>query len=55
MVNKVPLTDLITDVSTKFDNNFDIEINTHGVTNQDNSGRCWSFAILNPLPATIHE
>ena len=49
IVNKVPLTDLITDASTKFDNNFDIEINTHGVTNQENSGRCWSFAILNML------
>ena len=49
IVNKVPLTDLITDASTKFDHSFDIEINTHGVTNQENSGRCWSFAILNML------
>ena len=43
MLNKVPLVELITDKDTKFDSNFNIEIKTHGIVNQNNSGRCWAF------------
>lgn len=49
MLNKVPLVELITDKDTKFDSNFNIEIKTHGIVNQNNSGRCWAFAGLNVL------
>ena len=49
MLNKVPLVELITDKDTEFDTNFNIEIKTHGVVNQNNTGRCWAFAGLNIL------
>lgn len=49
MLNKVSLVDLITDKDTEFDSQFNININTHGVVDQRNSCRCWSFAALNIL------
>ena len=49
MLNKVPLVDLIQDVDTKLNHEFSINIKTHNITDQEASGRCWSFAGLNIL------
>ena len=49
MLNKVPLVELITDKDTEFDSQFNIKIKTHGVVDQKNTGRCWSFANLSIL------
>ncbi len=49
ILNKVQLTELIQDESTKLSNDFNINIKTHGITNQEASGRCWAFAALNIL------
>ena len=48
-LNKVPLIDLITDSDTQFDSQFNINIKTHGISDQKQSGRCWTFASLNIL------
>ncbi len=49
MLNKVQLVDLIQDVDTKLSHEFSINIKTHSITDQEASGRCWSFAGLNIL------
>lgn len=49
MLNKVQLVDLIQDVDTKLNHEFSINIKTHNITDQEASGRCWSFAGLNIL------
>lgn len=49
ILNKVQLVDLIQDKDTKLSYNFSINIKTHGVVDQQFSGRCWSFAGLNIL------
>lgn len=53
MLNKVSLTDLIQDADTCLDQEFSINIKTHGVLDQQSSGRCWSFAGLNILREKI--
>ncbi len=55
MLNKVSLIDLIQDESTKLSQDFSINIKTHGITNQEASGRCWSFAALNILREKVIE
>jgi len=49
VLNKVQLVDLVQDKSTKFTEDFSINIKTHGVIDQEHSGRCWFFAGLNIL------
>lgn len=49
MLNKVPLIDLITDKDTQLKSQFNINIETHGISNQNQSGRCWAFGNLNIL------
>ena len=53
--NKVPLVDLVTDNDTNINMNFSLEIKTHKITDQNNSGRCWAFAGLNILREKIIE
>lgn len=55
MLNKVQLVDLIQDADTKLNNEFSINIKTHGITDQKASGRCWSFAGLNILREKVIE
>ena len=49
VLNKVQLVDLVQDKSTKLTEDFSINIKTHGVIDQEHSGRCWFFAGLNIL------
>ena len=49
VLNKVQLVDLVQDKSTELTENFSINIKTHGVIDQEHSGRCWFFAGLNIL------
>lgn len=51
--NKVSLIDLVTDKDTIINMNFSLELKTHNIINQNNSGRCWSFAGLNILREKI--
>ncbi len=53
MLNKVPLVDLIQDVDTELNEEFNINIKTHSITDQQSSGRCWLFAGLNILREKI--
>lgn len=55
ILNKVSLNDLITDQDTVLKNDFNININTHKVTDQKKSGRCWAFAGLNLIREQIIE
>ena len=55
ILNKVSITDLITDETTEFDKNFDISIKTHGITDQKSSGRCWAFSTANLLREKVIE
>lgn len=55
MLNKVQLVDLIQDEDTKLNNEFSINIKTHNITDQEASGRCWSFAGLNILREKVIE
>lgn len=55
MLNKVALVDLVTDKETTIDSEFNINIKTHNVTDQKNSGRCWAFAGLNILREKVIE
>lgn len=55
MLNKVQLVDLIQDEDTKLNNEFSINIKTHSITDQEASGRCWSFAGLNILREKVIE
>ena len=55
MLNKVKLVDLIQDNDTNLNQNFSINIKTHNVTDQEHSGRCWSFAGLNILREKVIE
>ncbi len=55
MLNKVQIADLICDVDTNLDQDFSIEIKTHGITDQGQSGRCWFFAGLNILREKVIE
>lgn len=55
MLNKVPLVDLVTDIDTNLECEFNINIKTHNVIDQQNSGRCWSFAGLNILREKVIE
>ena len=43
------LIDIVRDYKDNIDSCFNIEIKTHNVTNQNNTGRCWFFAGLNIL------
>lgn len=49
ILNKTALVDLVTNYEDSLDNSFNIEINTHSVVDQKNTGRCWSYAGLNIL------
>ncbi len=49
MLSKVSLVDLIQDSDTQINNEFNINIKTHSITDQKASNRCWSFAGLNIL------
>lgn len=53
VLNKSALIDLVTDNKDTLDVCFNIEVNTHKVTNQKLTGRCWSFAGLNILREDI--
>jgi len=55
MLNKVQLVDLITDKDTQISSQFNINIETHGITDQKFTGRCWSFANLNILREKVIE
>ena len=55
MLNKVKLVDLIQDQNTELNYDFNININTHGITDQKSSGRCWIFAALNILREKVIE
>lgn len=55
MLNKVKLVDLIQDNDTNLNQSFSINIKTHNVTDQEHSGRCWSFAVLNILREKVIE
>lgn len=55
MLNKVQLVDLIQDSDTQINHEFNINIKTHKVTDQQASGRCWSFAGLNILREIVIE
>lgn len=55
MLNKVKLVDLIQDNDTNLKQSFSINIKTHNVTDQEHSGRCWSFAGLNILREKVIE
>lgn len=55
MLNKVKLVDLIQDNDTNLNQSFSINIKTHNVTDQEHSGRCWSFAGLNILREKVIE
>lgn len=48
-LNKVAMIDLVTDADTVKETNFNINIKTHGVTDQQKSGRCWAFSVANVL------
>jgi len=49
ILNKTALVDLVTNYEDSLDTSFNIEINTHSVVDQKNTGRCWSYAGLNIL------
>ena len=55
MLNKVSLVDLIQDSDTQINHEFNINIKTHKITDQKESGRCWSFAGLNILREIVIE
>lgn len=55
VLNKVQLVDLIQDKDTKLTEDFSINIKTHGVIDQEHSGRCWLFAGLNILREKVIE
>lgn len=55
MLNKVQLVDLIQDIDTELNQEFSIDIKTHNITDQQASGRCWTFAGLNILREKIIE
>ena len=55
MLNKVSLIDLIQDSDTQINNEFNIEVKTHGITDQKESDRCWLFAGLNILREIVIE
>lgn len=47
VLNKTSLVDLVSDYHDKLDIAFDIDIKTHNVVDQKNTGNCWSYAGLN--------
>ena len=53
ILNKVQLVDLIQDSDTQMNQEFNINIKTHKVTDQQNSGRCWAFAGINLIKEKI--
>lgn len=53
--NKVPMIDLITDDDTNINMNFNITVKSSCISDQQNSGRCWSFAELNKLKEKVVE
>ena len=55
VVNKVQLVDLIQDSDTSLNYDFNINIKTHGITDQKSTGRCWAFAGLNILREKVIE
>ncbi len=55
MLNKVSLVDLIQDLDTQINHEFNINIKTHKITDQKSSGRCWLFAGLNILRKIVIE
>ena len=48
-VAKTPLIDLafVRQAAAKLDGEFEVEVKTHGVTAQQQSGRCWMFSVMN--------
>lgn len=52
---KVPMIDLIQDKTTTLNQEFNINIKTHHVTDQKSSNRCWIFAGLNILREKVIE
>lgn len=55
ILNKVSIVDLIQDSKDQASYEFNIDIKTHKITDQKESGRCWSFAGLNILREIIIE
>ena len=55
ILNKVKLVDLVQNEDTKLSEDFSINIKTHGVINQEETGRCWAFAGLNILREKVIE
>ena len=55
MLNKVQLVDLIQDNDIKLSNDFNINIKTHNITDQEATGRCWAFASMNILREKVIE
>ena len=55
MMRKTPLIDLIQDDSIETKHEFNLNIKTHGVTDQQSSGRCWEYAGLNILRERVIE
>lgn len=49
ILNKSAIVDLVTDYEDNLYVNFNIEVETHNVVDQELTGRCWSFAGLNIL------
>lgn len=49
ILNKSAIVDLVTDYEDNLCINFNIEVETHNVVDQELTGRCWSFAGLNIL------
>lgn len=48
-VAKTPLIDLafVRQAAAKLDGEFEVEVKTHGITAQKQSGRCWMFSVMN--------
>lgn len=55
MLNKVQLVDLIQDNDTVLNQEFNINIKSHNITDQKSTGRCWLFAGLNILREKVIE
>ena len=55
VLNKVQLIDLIQDKDTNLNQEFNITVKTHGITDQKFTGRCWAFAGLNIIREKVIE
>lgn len=56
-VAKTPLIDLayVSTAAAKLNGEFEIEIKTHGITAQKQSGRCWMFSCMNIMREIVIE